>query len=200
MGRPLRTGFAVLKALLLVGCNLINPPATPPVPPPTEPTQVPHPPDAPSPEPGWELIAPGAERKFVQPPNFGPFASVVIHRFDPTLIRFSAHYSPSAPLWISDWHSQTWARSRSSTQTSSIRPAHRLGWSSRPARRTARAMSAGGHVRYGRRSGMGALAHHRSVWECFTRYRGAGVSDADNSTASPTSATEARIARHDARS
>lgn len=107
LGRPLRTGFAVLKALLLVGCNLINPPATPPAPPPTEPTQVPHPPDAPSPEPRWELIAPGAERKFVQPPNFGPFASVVIHRFDPTLIRFSAHYSPSAPLWISDWHSQT---------------------------------------------------------------------------------------------
>ncbi|MBK9123287.1 MAG: phosphodiester glycosidase family protein [Chloroflexi bacterium] len=104
--RPFRTGFAVLKALLLVGCNLISPPATSPVLPTVEPTQAPLPPDAGSPEPGWDLIAPGAERRFVQPPNLGPFASVVIHRFDPARVRFRAHYSPSTPLWIGDWRSQ----------------------------------------------------------------------------------------------
>lgn len=96
----------MLKALLLVGCNLINPPVTsPPVPAP-EPTQAPLPPEATQPEPGWEVIAPGAERRFAQPPNLSPFASVVIHRFDPSRVRFAAHYSPSSPLWINDWRRQ----------------------------------------------------------------------------------------------
>lgn len=91
----------MLKALLLVGCNLINPPVAVP-----EPTAVTLPPDVPQPAPGWELIAPGVERRFVQPPDLGPFSSVVIHRFDPAHVRFAAHYSPATALWINEWRTQ----------------------------------------------------------------------------------------------
>jgi hypothetical protein len=99
--RPVRTLAAVLKALLLVGCNLTSIrdalPAEPP------PTATPAPTPAPVVEAGWELVMPGLERRWMQPEGLGPLASVVVHRFDPANFAFRAHISPGAPLYNTGW-------------------------------------------------------------------------------------------------
>lgn len=93
--RPLRTLSALLKALLLVGCNLtglrdITPStATPSA--------------ASTPSSVWEVILPGIERRWMQPDGLGPFAAVVVHRFDPALVDFRAHISPGLPLYRAQW-------------------------------------------------------------------------------------------------
>ncbi len=51
---------------------------------------------------GWELLAPGFERRIYTPPNNGLGALVVL-RIDPALYTFRAHYRPGAPLLLADW-------------------------------------------------------------------------------------------------
>jgi hypothetical protein len=51
---------------------------------------------------GWELLAPGFERRIYTPPDNGLGALVVL-RIDPSLYTFRAHYRPGAPLLLNDW-------------------------------------------------------------------------------------------------
>jgi exopolysaccharide biosynthesis protein len=93
--RPIRTLSALLKALLLVGCNLTGiRDAIPTMAPPTATPQA---------ADGWELVAPGVERRWMQPDGLGPFAAVVVHRFDPAQVAFRAHISPNTPLYNTQW-------------------------------------------------------------------------------------------------
>jgi exopolysaccharide biosynthesis protein len=86
---------ALLKALLLVGCNLTGiRDAIPTMAPPTA---------TPLPADGWEIVLPGIERRWMQPDGLGPFAAVVVHRFDPAQVAFCAHISPNDPLYNTQW-------------------------------------------------------------------------------------------------
>lgn len=93
--RPIRTLGALLKALLLVGCNLTG--VRDAIPAIVPPTATPHAAD------GWEIVAPGIERRWMLPEGLGPFAAVVVHRFDPAQVSFHAHISPAAPLYNTQW-------------------------------------------------------------------------------------------------
>lgn len=100
LSRPIQTFTALLKALILVGCNLTGLrepiPPTPPPPPTSEPSPA-------VPADGWELVLPGLERRFVQPEGLGPFSAVVIHRIDPDLFTFRAHINLDEPLYNTQW-------------------------------------------------------------------------------------------------
>jgi exopolysaccharide biosynthesis protein len=93
--RPIRTLSALLKALLLVGCNLTG--IRDVIPTMSPPTATPPPAD------GWEIVLPGIERRWMQPDGLGPFTAVVVHRFDPGQVAFRAHISPNAPLYNTQW-------------------------------------------------------------------------------------------------
>lgn len=112
MRRPLKTIAALLKALLLVGCNLTGlrdsvppTPTTPPLPtatqtdaPVLQPTPIPF-----NPNEAWQLVAPGLERRYYQPDGLGPLATIVVHRIDPAQFAFRAHISTSRPLYNTTW-------------------------------------------------------------------------------------------------
>lgn len=86
---------ALLKAILLVGCNLTGiRDVIPTMPPPTA---------TPPPADGWEIVLLGIERRWMQPDGLGAFAAVVVHRFDPAVVTFRAHISPGAPLYNTQW-------------------------------------------------------------------------------------------------
>lgn len=92
--RPIQTFTALLKALILVGCNLTGLRDT--IPPPTlEPTA--------APADGWELVVSGLERRYIQPNGLGPLSAVVVHRIDPQQFVFRAHINPNAPLFNTRW-------------------------------------------------------------------------------------------------
>lgn len=80
---------------MLVGCNLTSLPV--PTPHAASPTATP-----PLPSNGWEMVADGLERRIVTPDGLGPLAQLIIHRIDPTLIRFKAH-AAGQPLRLADW-------------------------------------------------------------------------------------------------
>jgi hypothetical protein len=51
---------------------------------------------------GWELLAPGFERRIYTPPN-NALGGLVVLRIDPSLYTFRAHYRPGTPLLLNDW-------------------------------------------------------------------------------------------------
>lgn len=93
--RPMRTLSALLKALLLVGCNLTGIRDIIPTNPPPTPT--------PAPVDGWEIVLPGLERRWMQPEGLGPLAAVVVHRIDPAQFVFRAHINPGTLLYNTEW-------------------------------------------------------------------------------------------------
>lgn len=52
---------------------------------------------------GWELLAPGLERRTYRPGEGSPLTSFVALRIDPSLYTFRAHYRPGDPLFASGW-------------------------------------------------------------------------------------------------
>jgi hypothetical protein len=52
---------------------------------------------------GWELLAPGLERRILRPGVAYPLTQLVVLRFDPQQYSFSAHYRPGAPLSLNGW-------------------------------------------------------------------------------------------------
>jgi exopolysaccharide biosynthesis protein len=92
--------IVIVKALTLVGCNLLSAPiATPP--PPVSPTET-LPTSQPQVEPGWEAVIPGIERRIMTPDGLGAFSQVIIHRFDPSVITFRAHLAEQS-LRLGEW-------------------------------------------------------------------------------------------------
>lgn len=97
----MRMLVVIIKALTLVGCNLLSTPIAT-LPPPVSPTETP-PTTQPPVEPGWELVSPGLERRIITPDGLGVFSQVIIHRFDPSRIVFRAHLTEQ-PLRLGEWH------------------------------------------------------------------------------------------------
>jgi hypothetical protein len=62
-------------------------------------------PAAPTPLPadGWELVAPGLERRIYQPLPNNALAQLVALRIDPALYTFRVHYRPGDPLALRGW-------------------------------------------------------------------------------------------------
>lgn len=54
--------------------------------------------------PGWELIAPGLERRTYTPGSL--FVSFTALRVDPTYFNIRTHYSPGEPLTLEQWRSR----------------------------------------------------------------------------------------------
>ncbi len=54
--------------------------------------------------PGWELIAPGLERRTYHPGSL--FVSFIVLRIDPAYFDIRAHYSPGEPLTLEQWRSR----------------------------------------------------------------------------------------------
>ncbi len=86
MLRPLLSWMPLLAAILLNGC--VAP--TVPVIDPTAGT-------------GWELLAPGLERRSTRPGGDYPLTQIVALRIDPAYYRFRVHYRPGDPLNLSAW-------------------------------------------------------------------------------------------------
>jgi hypothetical protein len=51
----------------------------------------------------WEVLAPGLERRTIQPLAESRLADMVTLRIDPTLYTFRAHYQPDDPLTVPEW-------------------------------------------------------------------------------------------------
>lgn len=102
-----------LILLLVSGCAVFLPPPTPtPLPSPTpwptptsfptaHPTATPEPPDT-----GWQPLQPGVETRQIRVGTGEVAERLIIVRTDPSLVRFSVHYDPSAPRPVSDWAEQ----------------------------------------------------------------------------------------------
>jgi uncharacterized protein YigE (DUF2233 family) len=105
--RIVRSTATWLALLFIVGCNLTSP-LNVPVPTPSEtlPTSIPPlPTESESVAEGWELIAPGLDRRSLSP-NGNFLAQMEIVRIDPSQYRFSAHYRPGDPLSLAQWQSE----------------------------------------------------------------------------------------------
>jgi hypothetical protein len=76
---------------LLSGCTLGAPTANPPAP-----TIAPV-------NTGWETLAPGFERRMLQPNGDGGLVQLLALRIDPTLYTLRAHYRPGDPLTLAGW-------------------------------------------------------------------------------------------------
>jgi hypothetical protein len=102
--RPLQVLGAVLKALVLVGCNLTQGlPALAPSPPPatdTPPATI-LPTEAVDPD-GWVTVADGVERRVLTPDGLTGFSQVILHRLDPQRVALRAHVA-AAPLRLEGW-------------------------------------------------------------------------------------------------
>lgn len=76
---------------LLSGCTLGAPPTATPLPT-IDPTNA-----------GWETLAPGLERRLLQPSGDAGLTQLLVLRVDPTLYAFRAHYRPGDPLTLAGW-------------------------------------------------------------------------------------------------
>jgi uncharacterized protein YigE (DUF2233 family) len=54
---------------------------------------------------GWEVLAPGLERRVYQPPN-SLFGMLQVLRIDPAYYTFRAHYRPGEPLRLQGWENE----------------------------------------------------------------------------------------------
>ena len=80
-------------ALLLGGCFSFSlQPIATSVPPPT-----------PTPNTGWQTIAPGLERRNYDPDPINPITRMVALRIDPALYTFRVHYQPGQAYSTSEW-------------------------------------------------------------------------------------------------
>ncbi|MBL8153593.1 MAG: phosphodiester glycosidase family protein [Anaerolineae bacterium] len=72
-----------------------------------QPTITPAPTETPviseSPDDEWESLAPGLERRTLQPDTESISSQIVVVRVDPSQYRFRAHYRPGEPLRASEW-------------------------------------------------------------------------------------------------
>jgi len=94
--RPLHVLAALVKALILVGCNLTSLPGFTPQPPTPILTATP------SAAPGWGWAALGVETRTLIPPGLGPLSQVILYRFDPAHVTFKAHVA-GVPLRSGEW-------------------------------------------------------------------------------------------------
>jgi uncharacterized protein YigE (DUF2233 family) len=87
LSSPLLALFSLMSGCMLVSANDAPPTPTPfPV------------------SPGWELIAPGLERRTYNPGSL--FVSFSALRIDPTYFDIRADYSPGEPLTLEQWRSR----------------------------------------------------------------------------------------------
>lgn len=61
------------------------------------------PPVTDSPVDDWESLAPGLERRALQPDAASISSQIIVVRVDPNRFRFRAHYRPGEPLRTSEW-------------------------------------------------------------------------------------------------
>lgn len=76
---------------LVSGCTLGAPPANTPVPT-LDPSSS-----------SWEMLAPGLERRILQPGGDNALTQFLVLRVDPMLYTFRAHYRPGDPLTLAGW-------------------------------------------------------------------------------------------------
>ncbi|PJF27732.1 MAG: hypothetical protein CUN53_02945 [Phototrophicales bacterium] len=87
LSSPLLAVISLMSGCMLVSANDAPPTLTPfPV------------------SPGWELIAPGLERRTYNPGSL--FVSFTALRIDPAYFDIRAHYSPGEPLTLEQWRSR----------------------------------------------------------------------------------------------
>lgn len=93
--RPLHIAGALIKALVLVGCNLV--PLTP-----SQPNAAPTAAFTPTAAPGWDAVMLGVERRMMIPDGLSPLSQVIVYRLDPQHITFKAHVA-GQPLRVAEW-------------------------------------------------------------------------------------------------
>lgn len=108
LARRVRLSSLITLASLISGCMLQfgAEPGTDASPQPASPTDIlpAHPTDTPIQQAnGWELLAPGLERRTYRPAEGSALTTFVALRVDPSLYTFRAHYRPGAPLFVSGW-------------------------------------------------------------------------------------------------
>lgn len=87
---------ALIKALVLVGCNLTSLPTLMP-----GQTAIP-PTPTPPPAGGWTWAAIGVETRTLTPAGLSPLSQVILYRFDPAHVTFKAHMA-GTPLRAGEW-------------------------------------------------------------------------------------------------
>lgn len=96
MRRPFHVLAALVKALVLVGCNLTTLPTL--VPQTATPVSTP----TPAPAAGWSWATTGVETRTLTPAGLNVFSQVIIYRFDPAQITFKAHRG-GIPMRSAEW-------------------------------------------------------------------------------------------------
>lgn len=87
---------ALVKALVLVGCNLTSLPTFTPQ------TPAPLPTPTSQPAEGWTWVATGIETRTLTPPGLSVLSQVILYRIDPAYVTFKAHIG-GVPLRAGEW-------------------------------------------------------------------------------------------------